>query len=88
VDLAVDISGRVKEFLREEILVDDASMELSDQTPLLKGLVDSLGLLQVVEFLEAEFQIEVDESDIIADNLGSIAQIETFVTRKSSLADA
>jgi acyl carrier protein len=82
VDVAVDVSKRVNDFIRNEILFEDPNVELKNDTPLLKGIIDSLGLTQLVSFLEAEFDIEIDDADITADNLGTIRLIEDLVRRR------
>jgi acyl carrier protein len=49
------------------------------------GVVDSTGILELIEFLEETFGIAVGDSETVPDNLGSIAAINAFVSRK--LAD-
>jgi acyl carrier protein len=56
---------------------------LTDDLPLIEsGIVDSLGVLEVVSFLEQNFGIKVDDEDLIPENFGSIALLTQFVARK------
>ena len=51
-----------------------------------QGIVDSLGVLEIVAFIQNSFEIYVKDEDIIEDNFSSIADIATYV--KQSLDEA
>jgi acyl carrier protein len=78
----VDVAGRIKEFIKEEILFEDADATLNDDTPLLSGVMDSLSLMQLVAFLEDEFDVEIDDADMTADQFRTVADIEKLVNQK------
>jgi acyl carrier protein len=80
--LTVDVSGRIRGFIAEEIMFEERSVALSDDTPLLSGIMDSLGLLQLVAFLEEEFEVEVDDADMTADHFRTVGDIERLVRQK------
>lgn len=46
------------------------------------GIIDSTGMLELVNFLEKHYGFEVEDSDLIPDNLDSVAQLTQFVHRK------
>jgi acyl carrier protein len=70
---------RVRRFVRESFLVD----HFADDQPFLDaGIVDSLGMMQLVAFLESEFGIAVDDSELLPENLDSVARAAAFVERK------
>ena len=46
------------------------------------GIIDSLGTLEVVQFLEDEFGIEVTDEEMVADHFESINAIARFVESK------
>ena len=73
----------IREFILRELgPVVDAD-ELTDEYPLLEnGVVDSMGVLELVGFLESAFGIEVDDLDLIPDHFGSINAITDFVSAK------
>ena len=59
------------------------SSRLTDSTPLLEGgAVDSLGLLEIVTFLEQDFGLKLDDEDVVVENFESIQSIESLVRRK------
>jgi acyl carrier protein len=54
-----------------------------DNDPLLEnGIVDSLGILDIVQFLETEFGITAIDDDLIPENFRTIQAISEYVERK------
>jgi acyl carrier protein len=49
-----------------------------------KGLIDSTGVLELVDFLQEHFAIKVEDEEVIPDNLDSVRNIATYVARKIS----
>lgn len=78
----MEIKNRVQAFILSNFYVTDAS-SLTESTPLLAtGIVDSTGVLEVVAFLEEQFDIKVQDDEMLPENLDSIAQIAAYVKRK------
>jgi acyl carrier protein len=44
--------------------------------------MDSLSLMQLVAFLEDEFDVEIDDSDMTADHFRTVSDIEQLVNQK------
>jgi len=62
---------------------------LDSNTLLLEnGVVDSIGVLELVGFLETEFGVAVADEDLNADNFRTVAQIGAFVQAKQGTGDA
>lgn len=77
-----DIRARVRAFVLENFYVADAAA-LSDEGSLLEaGIVDSTGVLELIAFVEAEFGVRVADTEMVPDNLDSIARVAAFVARK------
>ncbi len=59
---------------------------LSDDLPLLEsGVIDSLGVLDVVGFLERTFEIKIEDEELIPDNFGTMKSMVCFVETKIGL---
>ena len=57
---------------------------LNDELPLLgRGILDSLGVLDVIGFLEQRFQIRIDDDELTPDNFANIRCMAAFVERKT-----
>lgn len=54
----------------------------ADDGLLENGIIDSLGLLDLVAFLEQAFSITVDDDDVTLDNFESVRSIARFVASK------
>jgi acyl carrier protein len=75
-----EVRGKVREFLVKQVVLDDR--ELEDETPLLNGLVDSVGLMELVTFLETEFDVPIDFGEVEPKNFRTVSAIARFVTEK------
>jgi acyl carrier protein len=80
----VTTEQRIREFVLDYFYVTDPDA-LTDETSLIdSGIVDSTGMMGVILYLESEFGIQVGDRDATPENLGSIARIADFVTRKQA----
>jgi acyl carrier protein len=75
----------IKAFLIEEFLPDVSPDQLEvDQDLLADGIVDSLGLLKLIAWIEDRFDIHVDDSALDPDNFRTVGAIDAFVDRAST----
>ena len=81
-----EISDKIKQFISTELMFEDSSASLTDETPLLGSVMDSLGLMQLVAFLEEEFDVAIDDSEVTASNFRTVADIERLVEQKAQVA--
>jgi acyl carrier protein len=71
----------VKDYIRRE-LMNDAAGDLDESENLLaSGVIDSLGILRLVSFVEEKFDVEVPDEDVTIENFQSVESIAAFVTR-------
>lgn len=74
----------VRNFIIETFLFgEDNGIKPSDSL-IDQGIIDSTGVLELVGFIEENFKIEVDDSELVPDNLDSIERICKFIKQKSS----
>src|SRR5438045_3530797 len=77
------IRERVRSFLQENFFYMRPDFELGDEDKLLeRGVVDSMGVAEMVTFIQDEFGITVSDEDITEANLGSLRAIGRFVSQK------
>ena len=79
----MEIITTVRDYIRQELAADrpDAPLAPTDDLVVL-GLIDSVGILKLIAFLETTFAIEVHDEEVVPENFGSLAQIEHFVLAK------
>ena len=46
-----------------------------------KGIIDSMGLLSIIGFIESEYSITVADEDVIPDNFSSIDAMRKYILR-------
>ena len=79
----MNIENKVREFISNNFLLHDDNIELNPQASLLEeGIIDSTGVLELVSFIETEFNIQIGEDEIIPENLDSIENVVNFIRRK------
>jgi acyl carrier protein len=80
-----DVPGTVRGFIFERFPAASSEMSIGDTTSFLEsGLIDSMGVLELIDFLEERFQIVVEDSDLIPENLDSIHNICTYLESKKN----
>lgn len=57
-----------------------------DDSFLEKGILDSTGVLELLEYLEGEFKIRVEDEEIVPANLDSLSKLAAFVLKKTQHA--
>jgi acyl carrier protein len=79
----------IRSFVEEQFLFYRPESRLTDDESLLHGgVIDSVGVLSLIQFLEDRFGIAIDDDEVVPENLDSIARLTTFVTKKKMKAFA
>ncbi len=79
----MDARSQVRKYILENFMFTDDESSLIDQESLLtKGVIDSVGALEITQFIEETFQIKVKENEMLPENLDSVDNIVAFVSRK------
>ena len=80
---STEIEKRISSFILSNFLFGDASkLPASADSLLENGIIDSTGILEMIEFLESEFGIEVKEEETIPQNLDSLESLTRYVAGK------
>ena len=61
---------------------DDPSLRNGDSLTE-RGVVDSTGVLELIQHLETDYGIRVEDDELVPDNLDSISNLARFVLRKT-----
>lgn len=76
-----DIERETRDFLISTFL-SGRSEQLRNDDALLGNVIDSMGVLELVGFLERTFAISVPDEDVVAENLGSINSITIYIVQR------
>ena len=77
-----EISARVHEWTIGHFPLAKARNIIPSDSLLESGIVDSLGTLDIVTFLEQEYGFVVEDDEMVADHFESISSISKFVESK------
>lgn len=81
----MDIQLTLKDFIVNEFMHERDQTLLAHDTPLIEeGIIDSMGLMRLVHFIEATFGIEVVEEDLDIENFKSVDALTMFIQKKST----
>jgi len=70
------VSNKVKDFLKKEMFRKKGNDEIGDDMNLLEsGIIDSLGLIRLIEYLENTFSLNIPDEEVLAENFESMSAI-------------
>ncbi len=81
---AQTIEDRTREFVLKQFPLARRNGLKPDDKWLEAGIVDSLGILDVVNFLEAEFSVHVTDEELLPENFASLSAVVEFAHKKIS----
>ena len=77
-----EISDRIRRFIMDHFPIARRRSIIDDEVLLGTQIIDSLGILELVAFMEEEFKITVTDEDLLAENFQSVASLTCFVQHK------
>jgi acyl carrier protein len=77
-----DYENALAEFVRNELLHGRKVALTSDADLLSAGIVDSLGILRLVAFIEERFGVRVADEDVVFENFQSIQAMGSYVSQR------
>lgn len=80
----MDIQEQVRAFVTTNFYVANPTALDNNASLLDQGIIDSTGVLEVIFFIEENFGITVEDSEMLPENLDSIDRIASFVARKKN----
>ena len=82
-----EVIDAVTGFIRENFLYMKPDFELNPEDKLLEqGIIDSMGVVELLTFVQDRFGIQPADDDITEENLGSLRAIARFVLSKNGNA--
>lgn len=80
-----DISAKIRNYIVTTFLFGDNS-KVGDETSFLENsILDSTGMLELISFIEQEFALSIDPSELVPDNLDSVKNVTEFIERKKGI---
>ena len=85
-----DVEGRIRTYIAENMLFSNNGYPYADSASFLEeGIVDSMGIMELVMFVEDGFGVTVEDEELVPDNFDSVSKLAAYIRAKSpSLASA
>jgi acyl carrier protein len=80
-----DIQSEIYQFIVNNFMFGQADGLRNDESLLQRGVIDSTGVLELVSYLQDNFNITVEDSEIVPANLETVQGIVTYVGKKLSV---
>jgi len=84
----MDLISTLREFVVENFLFGDDSQLEEDSSFLESGIIDSTGILELIQFLEETYDIKIEDEELIPENLDSLQNVARFLAQKLSMKAA
>lgn len=79
----MSVEQKLRGYILENFLFTEDHKALDNADSFMKkGIIDSTGILEVINFLQDEFGISVEDEEMVPANLDSVNSIVAFVDRK------
>jgi len=75
------IKGRIRKYILESTF-EDVEKITNDTLIFEEGVLDSMGLLFLIEFLKEEFSVTTNDDELVVENFESINKIVAFLNDK------
>lgn len=83
----MSIEDKIRNFIVKNLYYTENENLTNDVSFLEEGVIDSMGAMELVTFVESEFKIKVEMSEVVVKNFDSIQKMATFVRRKLGLPE-
>ncbi len=77
-----DLRGALCAFINDSVSLDPGTTVAPGTDLLLTGLVDSMGVVQIVSWMESELDISVEPNDVVLEHFQTVDAMADFVDRR------
>lgn len=80
-----NIAPLLRKYIAENLLFTGESYGYGDDVSFLgEGIIDSVGVMDLVLFVEQEFSIKVEDKEVTRENFDSISSLSRYIASKLS----
>ena len=78
------VEEKIRLYIAENILFSNNGYRYSDDASFLEeGIVDSMGIMELVMFVDESFGIAVEDEELTPDNFDSVSKLAAYIRRKT-----
>lgn len=80
----MEVREQIRNYIAETFLFSDNGFNVSDDISFLdEGIIDSMGVLELIMFTEETFNISVEDDEIKPENFDSVNKLYDYIQRKT-----
>ena len=80
---ADEIKLKIKDFIVDNFMFGNESEVINPEDSFMEnGIIDSTGILELIEYVEETYDISIDDSELVPENLDSLNNISAFILSK------
>jgi acyl carrier protein len=80
-----EIERDVREFISENFILDEEELN-GDASLTRQGVLDSMGVLELIMFVEERFELKVPDEDTLPENFDSVDRIVAYLNDRLATA--
>lgn len=85
---STEITQALHDYITQEIAYERTNLLLSNDFNLIEqGVIDSMGILRVMNFIEEQFGLLLEPSDLLLENFATLAAMTTFIRTRLAMAN-
>ena len=78
----MELVEQIGKYVRNNLLYVDDGFEYDNDTSFIgEGLIDSMGVMELLTYVQSEFDITVDQHEVTPDNFDSVNKLAAFIRR-------
>jgi acyl carrier protein len=78
--VSLEVESDIRQFLTENFPLSGRGDALGSQESLIEsGIIDSTGILELIEFIESRYVITIPDADVVPENLDTVDNITAYV---------
>ena len=83
----MEVEKVIKDYITSEIMHNEKQISAlkNDESLLEKGIIDSVGLLHLLTFIEEQFNIQIPDEEVVPENFETLNRIANFIRKKQEL---
>jgi acyl carrier protein len=83
-DKIMQIENQIQQYIAENLLFSDRFPYEPDTSFLREGVLDSMGVMELVTYVATAFEIQVDPQDVTPENFDSVNRLANFIRQRQA----
>lgn len=80
----MEIEAQIQQYISRNLLFSDGAFQYDNHDSFLQeGIIDSMGVMDLVTFVGSNFGVQVEPADVTPDNFDSVSKLAGFIRRKT-----